>query len=91
MPKTAAAGSQDLSSPARSFVGLLVSAAPGGNISTGSGGRNSQLTPLELTSGADKNAPANSAATFDWMTTVRERKGSVGIRFRLFSSFFIMC
>ena len=27
MPRTAAAGSQDLSSPARSFVGLLVSAA----------------------------------------------------------------
>lgn len=75
MPRTAAAGAQDPSSPARSFVGLLVSAAPGGSISTGSGGggKNSQqLTPLELTS--EKNAPANSAATFDWMTTVRQRE-----------------
>lgn len=70
MPRTAAAGSQDLSSPARSFVGLLVSATPEGSISTGSGAKNSPLTPLEL-SGADKNAPVNSAATFDWMTTVR--------------------
>ena len=80
MPRTAAAGSQDLSSPARSFVGLLVSAAPGGSISTGSGAKNSPLAPLELASGADKNAPANSAATFDWMTTVSKREEERAIK-----------
>jgi len=87
MPRTAAAGSQDLSSPARSFVGLLVSAAPGGSISTGSGAKNSPLAPLELASGADKNAPANSAATFDWMTTVSKREEERASK-RELSSFF---
>jgi len=72
MPKTAgAAGPQDLSSPARSFAGLLVTATPNGGVSTGkaSSSKNAQLTQLEFASGTG-NAPANSAATFDWMTTV---------------------